>query len=262
MQGFLVSGINAVDSKFTFRYETVNRPVGNVVGNEAMRAKQNNTVKPLVTIDVEGKNSADRVYLITAETTTKGFDNGWDAYKKGSDAASAQIYVTDSSERRQQVATDSNLNDTYLGFRAGNETACKIRFKTYDAENVYSALFIHDLATGEIKQITDGLTMDILPMANYSADKRFKIIARAAGDVQTKEDAEITLQTYEKSSIRIDNNTNEEGVLTAYSVMGQPVYSVNFGKGIKVFSPAMPKGVYIWEAKTVKAKTTLKAAML
>ena len=270
MQGFLlVSKDKSNPSAFKFRYETVYKPSSSTVPNEGMRVKaeKGSSVKneaahkkyPLITVNVKGNNSQDRLYMATASGATKGFDNGWDGYKYMT-AKSAQVYVIDPANSRYQVSTDENLNDTYIGFRSGGEDSYELSIKLYDTENTYRKIFIQDLATNITKEVVDGMKMNFLTMEG-SNEKRFKIIAvqkSSPADAREKEDEKLFIKVM-NTSVLIENNTGREGVFTVYNLIGQPIMSQTIPLNTSTMNHSLEKGSYLFEAKNEVGKYTVKA---
>lgn len=269
MQGFLLVSDDEVNpSSFKFRYETVYRPASSTVSNEMMRAKgeKSSVVKnsasnkkyPLITVNVKGNNSQDRLYMATATGTTKGFDNGWDGYKYMV-SKSAQVYVMDNTDSKYQVSTDDNLNDTYIGFRSGGEDSYELSFKFYNTEDTYQKIFIQDLVTKVTKEVTDGMKMNFLTVEG-SNEKRFKIIAvkKSHPEAEKAADQKLFIKVM-NTTVVIDNNTGREGTLTVYNLVGQPIMTQVIPKDASTLTHNLKKGSYIFEAKNDIGKYTVKA---
>ena len=272
MQGFLVAANDLTGSTpvFKFRYATVYRPIGNTDANEPMlvqRAGGSSNAKgkpmretwPLITMDVIGQNSSDRLYLITADEASKGYDDGWDGYKFIAPDL-AQLYAFDSNGNRLQVNSDNNLNGTYIGFTSGGETSYKLRFTFSKVEEAYSDVFLEDLATGVTHTLKDGLTLTFTPSSG-TAEKRFKLTAKPGkkkpGDTNSK-----FLKIHTANNlITLDNSTDESGVLKVYDLVGSIVFESAFIPGSNDFTLNMKKGSYIIEAKTASERSVVKSIL-
>ncbi|NCB85349.1 MAG: T9SS type A sorting domain-containing protein [Bacteroidia bacterium] len=266
LQAFMVKASAETPApSFRFRYETVYR--GAITDlNEPMRIKRAEApaaddIKPLLTMDVIGETGSDRVYLITAEGTGKSYDAGWDGYKTLS-TDNVQLYAMDSENKRMQVNTDNNLNDTYIGFRTGGESTYTLKFKfNNEMQGVYESLYVQDLATGITQQITDGMMMTFVSSAG-TAEKRFRIsgerIITGVNNALTGDD--ITLK-YTSSSIMVNNNSGDDVQVTVFNLVGQPLLTEKISAGVNTFSHNLLKGTYIIEAKSINnsSKTILKA---
>ena len=270
MQGFLVAAddLNQASS-FTFRYETVYRPSTATTPNEPMliqragndkkpKNKPDKDAKPVITMDVIGENSSDRLYLIKADEATKAYDDGWDGFKFISPNV-AQLYAFDQDGNRLQVNSDSDLNDTYIGFRSGGESSYKLRFRFTNLDGVYSTVFLEDLATRMTEIVTDGMILNFSPAAG-SAEKRFRITVEAAKGKSTGLDNSKLIKIHVASKrIVVDNNTDENGMLTVYDVTGTPIFEKEFVPGRNDIMINLKKGSYIIEAKTASERTVVKS---
>ena len=272
MQGFLVAANDLTGSTpvFKFRYATVYRPTGNTTPNEPMlvqRAGGSSNAKgkpmretwPLITMDVIGQNSSDRLYLITADEASKGYDDGWDGYKFIAPDL-AQLYAFDSDGNRLQVNSDNNLNGTYIGFTSGGETSYKLRFTFSKVEEAYSDVFLEDLATGVTHTLKDGLTLTFTPSSG-TAEKRFKLTAKPGkkkpGDTNSK-----FLKIHTANNlITLDNSTEENGLLKVYDLVGSNVFESVFIPGANDFTLSLNKGSYIIEAKTASERSVVKSIL-
>ena len=266
LQAFMVKASAETPApSFRFRYETVYR--GAITDpNEPMRIKSAevpvaNDIKPLLTMDVIGESGSDRVYLITAPGTSKSYDAGWDGYKTLS-TDNVQLYAMDVGNRRMQVNTDNDLNDTYIGFRTGGESTYTLKFTfNNEMQGVYESLYVQDLATGVTQEITDGMTMTFVTAAG-TAEKRFRIsgerIITGVNNALTGDD--ITLK-YTSSSIMVKNNSGDDVQVTVFNLVGQPLLTEKISAGVNTFSHNLLKGTYIIEAKSINnsSKTILKA---
>lgn len=272
MQGFLVAAydLNVSPATFKFRYATVYRPSGNPTANEPMlvqrdggsssaKGKPVRETKPLITMDVIGQNSSDRLYLITADEASKGYDDGWDGYKFITPNL-AQLYAFDSDGNRLQVNSDNNLNDTYIGFTSGGETSYKLRFTFSKVDEAYTDVFLEDLVTGVSHILKDGLTLTFTPSSG-TAEKRFKLTAKPGkkkpGDTNSK-----FLKIHTANNlITLDNSTDESGVLKVYDLVGSIVFESAFIPGSNDFTLNMKKGSYIIEAKTASERSVVKSIL-
>ena len=212
-------------------------------------------------MDVIGETGSDRVYLITAEGTGKSYDAGWDGFKTLS-TDNVQLYAMDADNKRMQVNTDNDLNDTYIGFRTGGESTYTLRFRfNNEMQGVYQSLYVQDLATGITQQITDGMTMTFVSTAG-TAEKRFRIsgskIITGINNALTGDDISLM---YTSSSIIVKNNSGSDVQVTVFNLVGQPLQTEKIPEGTKSFSHQLMKGTYVIEAKSINnsSKTILKA---
>lgn len=270
LNGFMVRSSTGAGSltnderQFHFKYASLKSGGGTT--NKAMYVKaasasekQKNTY-PLLMIDVKGTSGVDRVHLITAPNTTKGFDNGWDGVKYRTQT-DAQIYTLAGGTDRYQVSTDSDLDGTILGFYNGtNETEFTLTFRLKDMENVYNLLQLEDLATGAKTSITDGGTFRF-NVSSASPEARFRINGTIAQIPPVETESPITI-TYDKSNkLTVNNGSTEAGTLRVFNVTGTMVYETAMPVGLSNIKLNLKKGVYILEGSTESYQTTAKVIM-
>lgn len=264
MNGFLVrrlgTGYNSSNPiKFNFRYASLDNTSS---ATQAMRVKQtgsnsNEQKLPLLKISVQGSTWNDYTYLITAPETSKEFDNGWDS-RKILTASDDQIYVINSTNERFQVSSDENINGTTLGFyRKTSDTRYTMKFYLTGMENVYSDLYLEDLATGTQTRIADGATYSFNADA-ASPESRFRIHASRIGDIVTGNNDAIVINYYNDKTVTALNSTDEKGTLNVMDLAGKTLISQALSKGITQLKANLPNGVYIIEAKTVSCRKNLK----
>jgi len=266
LNGFMVRSLKSLQTtdtrQFNFTYTSL-KSGGGTPANKPMyikaasaSEKQTDTY-PLLLIDVKGSNGVDRVHLITAPNTTKGFDNGWDGTKLRTQT-DAQIYAFANSTDRYQVSTDSNLNGTILGFFNGTgETAFTLTFRMKDMQNVYNTLELEDLETAAKTSITDGGTFSFNASA-LSPESRFRINGTIAPPPPVVIEIPITI-TYDKSKkLTVNNGSTETGTLSVYDMSGNKVYEMVMPVGLTYYKLKLKKGVYVVKASTASYETVEK----
>ena len=254
--------VSANPIQFNFTYASL-KSGGGTTANKPMYVKaasaseKQTDTYPLLLIDVKGSNGVDRVHLITAPNTTKGFDNGWDGTKLRTQT-DAQIYTFANGTDRYQVSTDSDLNGTILGFFNGTgETAFTLTFRMKDMQNVYNTLELEDLETAAKTSITDGGTFSFNASA-LSPESRFRINGTIATVPPIVTESPIII-TYDKSKkLTVNNGSTETGSLIVYDITGNKVYETVMPVGLTYVKLKLKKGVYIVEGRTVSYKTVEK----
>ena len=263
LNGFMVrslKGLQTTDTRqFNFTYLSL-KPGGGTTANKPMYIKSVSASEkqtdtwPLLLIDVKGTSGVDRVHLITAPNTTKGFDNGWDGTKLRTQT-DAQIYAFANGTDRYQVSTDADLNGTILGFFNGTgETAFTLTFRMKDMQNVYNFLELEDLETGAKTNITDGGTFAFNASA-LSPESRFRINGTIAPPPPVVIEIPITI-TYDKSKkLTVNNGSTETGMLSVYDMSGNKVYEAVMPLGLTYYKLKLKKGVYVVKASTASYET-------
>jgi hypothetical protein len=269
LNGFMVRRLTNAEGyvsgnpiKFNFKYTSLktgggtppNKPM--YIKSVSASEKQTDTW-PLLLVDVKGTNGVDRVHLITAPNTTKGFDNGWDGTKLRTQT-DAQIYAFANGTDRYQVSTDADLNGTILGFFNGTgETVFTLTFRMKDMQNVYNFLELEDLETGAKTNITDGGTFAFNASA-LSPESRFRINGTIAPPPPVVIEIPITI-TYDKSKkLTVNNGSTETGTLSVYDMSGNKVYKMVKPVGLTYYKLKLKKGVYVVKASTASYETVEK----
>ncbi len=264
MQAFMVKALSATapETKFTFRYDWVYKEDGDTTTNRAMRVKSskvpavisttNSDIKPLIKMDVIGENGSDRVYLITAAGTGKAYDAGWDGYKTLS-TDNVQLFALDADNKRMQVNTDNDLNETFIGFRSAGESSYTLRFTfNNEMQGVYESLYVQDLATGIVQEITDGMTMTFAASPAGATEKRFKLTAsKIITGVNTPAGENAVRLAANSTVITVENSTGSEVRVTVYNLVGQPILTETVPNGVRLISHKLMKGTYVIEAKSI-----------
>lgn len=259
LQAFMVKASAETSApSFRFRYETVYR--GAITDlNEPMRIKRAEApaaddIKPLLTMDVIGETGSDRVYLITADGTGKSYDAGWDGYKTLS-TDNVQLYAMDSENKRMQVNTDNNLNDTYIGFRTGGESTYTLKFKfNNEMQGVYESLYVQDLATGAIHEVTNGAEFTFEATVPGSVEKRFKFSAsKITTDAKTTNLEEALSVKANSKTIAVTNSSNQDVVVTIYDLVGKSIMNRSIAAGNHEFDHGLSRGTYVIEAKAIES---------
>lgn len=259
LQAFLLRANEETPApQFRFRYATVQHESLDV-NTKPMHVKRmnatsssNSVIKPMLTMDVIGKNSADRVYLITADGTSKHFDDGWDG-EKVLTSGLAQLYAVTPEGHRMQVNTDKDLNNTNIGFRSGGESSYKLKFTFNEQmDGVYESLYLLDLATGEQHKVTDGAELTFSNVQG-AKEKRFKLTSsRVPTDLGNAKAEESLTLAADSRSIILNNNSDQDAVLTVYDLVGNMLMNRRISIGLQTLEHNLSQGTYIIEARTVE----------
>lgn len=206
-------------------------------------------------VDVIGENSFDRAWIFCEEGTSHEFDNGWDGRKLNS--VKGMCIYSDENIGSLQVNTVNEIDSVCLGFQAGNDTIYNLEIvKNSNLTKKYPTLYLTDLLLGTTIELnTDTANYIFSAKNNTVPDKRFviskdkKIVDISTPVVTLNKN---TLQIYaDANSIKIKNNTNDEGVVNLYEITGKIIKTANFYKGDnKIFSTNLIIGTYIVEVCT------------
>lgn len=200
---------------------------------------------PYIVMDVVSNTSADRVWLFENSNTTKGFDNGWDAYKLQEEGLT-QVYVSDEAESKYQIATVPEFTGTTFGVNTVKEEKFSITLSvTSDVE--MRKLYLHDIHTGRSYPIGNNEEYTFSG-ANTITNGRFKITESSSPLTGTGQESSLVNIYVRNNQIVVDNQSDKNCVATVYDILGRlldekKVFS-NSGRYF-VGSQLINKGIYI-----------------
>ena len=237
-------------SYVNFAYNTV--AMGNL---ERQRVKAATIADNQTTtvIDVEGENAADRMWLMSNEGFTRGFDNGFDGIKLKGSALNPQLYAVE-KDGEYQVNSVDDLNNTTLAFQAGQDTEYKIKFTHNDNTALkYNKILLHDLIENRIVDITSSGTEYTFNATSASSSVlRFKIITQTNNNETMK--LNVSKAYYFNNQLYVQNFSNISGKVYVYDISGRTVAikSISANENIQIAAPK--NNVYI--VKTVIGEST------
>ena len=239
MQGFLVKAkSNSANATFGIPYSAV------VNKNTTLqRAKENAELtsdKAYLRIEVKGEKAIDKMWLITREGTSKGFDNGWDGYKMMGVGNVPQLFAAEKSGYLQ-VSTSENINNTHIGFQPGTDVQYTLSFAHENLSSYYTMVELVDLA--------ENRTIDIMqPGASYQFYAPNKELNTKRFMIRTEKAA---LKSFVKiyaanNTIFIENNSVRNGQMYIYNLTGKLIdtYLVE-ADNINTIPVILPNGAYI-----------------
>jgi len=255
MQGFLVKALSSSAlATFTIPYSAV------AVKDTAMqRAPSVNKVgssdKIFTIIDVKGSRYTDRMWIFTETGCTRGFDNGWDGYKFVGSSLTPQLYAMEANGDFQVDAVD-DINNTYLGFQAGEDINYTMTFTHQNMEARYAELYLLDLLDNTIADISrSGTQFSFVAQPTTSPVKRFKLITSSNTD-NPETDSQLKIFTSQQT-IFIYNLSNTAGDLVLYDMAGQFVQNMTFKANCITAIPlSLPLGAYLVKATTETVKVS------
>jgi len=259
MQAFLLIA-KGTGATLTIPYSAV----GVVANSVAQRSKEMLTKSSsdfiCTIIDVKGKRFSDRMWLFTEPSCTHSFDNGWDGEKFIGSGLSPQIYAME-QDGNYQVNSVDDINNTYLGFRAGEDSLYTLTFTHQNLELKYGNVYLVDSVTQQTVDITiDGTQYTFLSLPTDTIEKRFKIITNK--DISTNVITPITGITQlnvfsSKHTVYIDNKSDETGSLYLYDMTGRFIQKYNFvAQGVTTIPTDLIPGNYLVKGITKNRNIT------
>ena len=202
-----------------------------------------------MTVDVTGAGGADRVWLFSQPETTHKFDNGWDGEKIP--LATGILLYADEESGKYQVNTAGDLGETYLAFRAGNESDYTLKIDKSKLKG-YETLYLQDLKTGtEINlSAVDTTTYYFSAANNLQAEKRFLLTRRSKTGIEPNGQHLITIYSAGKT-IWLNNMSDSQGIVEVFELTGKQIYSGSIqARQQKSIELDLSEGVYVIKAKT------------
>ena len=244
LSAFMIKSTGAGTVKYS--YQSL---VSNTKQNRAPRRRLSSLM-----IDVESDKSADRMWLVEAQGKTKNYDDGFDGEKIFT-AASAQLYAI--QDRNYQVTTAADLDNTELGFVAGD--GAKHYTLTFNLDEMSDGeYYLLDHLTHEQKPITNGMTYSFNAGANDPAN-RFAI-SRSTKSITDDvfEGKGIELRAKSGRTIEARNYTDETAEVEIFDVSGKVVDKFTVEPHDTDRIKLSLEGVFVVRAYNGQAKTTQK----
>jgi len=257
MQGFLVKAISASeDATFAIPYSSVITKNTDLQRAPAA-GKTSSSLKVFTRIDVSGSRYSDRMWIFIDPTCTRGFDNGWDGYKFPGSALTPQLFAIEELGDFQIDAVN-DIDDTYLGFKAGEDSKYTLSFTHENMENIYTSLYLQDLQDNTVIDITQsGTNYTFLAQDTAAPVKRFKIVSSPGSDTVEIESQLKIFASHQ--TIFIHNLSGTAGDIMLYDASGQFLRNVSFGADCVTAIPvSLPPGAYLVKATTETGKLNKK----
>jgi len=216
-------------------------------------------------IDVKGSRFSDRMWLFTDPDCSHGFDNGWDGEKVLGSYLTPQIYAME-TDGDYQVNSVEDVNNTYIGFQAGEDSLYTLTFSHQNLGLKYGNVYLVDSVKHKTIDITtSGTKYTFLSLPTDNIIKRFKIITNQ--DISTNNTSPRTERNQlnvfsSQHTIFIDNQSDNEGSLSLYDISGRFIQKFKFSpSGITTLRTDLSSGSYLVKAIT-KNQTVSKQLLL
>jgi len=193
---------------------------------------------------VRGEYGADRMWLMSHNSYSNNYDNGYDGYKMLGTALNPQIFAIENGIK-YQIDAIADLNNTSVSFQAGVDTDYTLTIVNNQATlQKYAKLFLHDLVTDKVVDVSKDTTHYSFS-ASTTADPivRFKIITQQV-EVGNVQNAACEVYSHD-GKIRVQNFTENSGKVIVYDFSGK-VIAMKTISGVENLSLTLPrKVVYI-----------------
>ena len=146
--------------------------------NEPMRTPQRQAQEQMqqddfrrLRLQVNSANSgADRMYIIQESTTTRDYDNGYDAPNHFAEGI-ANIY-TNEPFGKMEVSCANDIDSMYIGFQAGTDEQYTLSFRSLIGDSLY----LKDLSNDSIFLLTEGGKYHFTAQPLSTNDLRFQVL--------------------------------------------------------------------------------------
>ena len=249
MQGFLLK-TTTNGAQVTIPYNSTTSSVtANTTKQKVKHAVGTSGDVSYMTVDVTGAGGVDRVWLFSQPETSHRFDNGWDGEKIL--LATGIVLYADEETGKYQVNTAADLDETYLAFRAGNESDYTLKVDKSKL-NGYETLYLQDLITGtEINlSAVDTASYQFSASNGQNAEKRFVLTRRSKTAIDYDRESLNKIYTA-GNTILLNNESDASGVAGVFDLTGKQLYSATYQpKQLKRLDLNLPEGVYMVNAKS------------
>ena len=222
-------------------------------------------------IDVQGSRFSDQMWLFSVASCTYNFDNGWDGYKMFGTSMAPQLFAME-PDGDYQVASIPDVNNTYLGFSAGVDSAYTFTFTHQNLANRYQQLYLIDSVTNKVVDIyASGTKYSFTAQSSLEPIRRFKIVTtrpidlNQSGSVLTNVDqvnssAKNLKIYYSENNIYIENAAHQKGKMTLINAQTGRVFKTEDfnAEGTSIIDANVPGGIYVVNGVTLSENVSEK----
>jgi len=212
-------------------------------------------------IKVKGKRYSDCMWIFSDPNCSHNFDNGWDGEKIMGSPLAPQLFAME-NDGDYQVNSVDDINNTYLGFQAGEDSENTLTFTHKNIESRYEGLYLVDLMENKTIDITQSGTEYIFSAGlSKTPTKRFRIITNPVIKDTTYMATGLSIFS-SQGTVFLHNRTNENGYILLYDMTGRMLQKLDFdASGITSFPLSLTPGTYIVKALTNKEEITKRLVL-
>jgi hypothetical protein len=258
MQAFMVRTSGTSEGSITVNYNDVKQK-----NFSTQRVKQEQLSSMRFNLIGE-KMDNDVMWIFSQEGTNRGYDNGWDGPKMAGDAGTARIQAVE-IDNIYQINTVPDINETLISARAGrNDTSYKLKITNENMQSKYSIIYLLDLVTNKLVDISQPETEYFFTMTNTSSEPRFKILTSAGITTNNSDMNSNLFANIADKKLIINNNTSHKGIVTIYDLKGIELINQSYPANQKfVIDLALQEGIYLYklvnsDGTTFSSKVGLK----
>ena len=219
--------------------------------NEPMRAPQRQAQEQMqqddfrrLRLQVNSANSgADRMYIIQESTTTRDYDNGYDAPNQFAEGI-ANIYTTEPFGK-MEVSCANNIDSMYIGFQAGTDDQYTLSFRSLIGDSLY----LKDMEQNTIIRMEEGAEYCFSATPFTTNDLRFLLLLHPqweADNTPTQVDQVQLMDIWNDNTRLYITNAPTNSIATIYTISGQPILHSTIQYTTHTIDiHHLPQGVYI-----------------
>lgn len=219
--------------------------------NEPMRAPQRQAQEQMqqddfrrLRLQVNSAHSgADRMYIIQESTTTRDYDNGYDAPNQFAEGI-ANIYTTEPFGK-MEVSCANNIDSMYIGFQAGTDDQYTLSFRSLIGDSLY----LKDMEQDTIIRMEEGAAYRFSATPFTTNDLRFLLLLHPqweADNTPTQVDQVQLMDIWNDNTRLYITNAPTNSIATIYTISGQPILHSTIQYTTHTIDiHHLPQGVYI-----------------
>ena len=235
---------------------------GTILKNTELQRMKAVVHKVSMKIEVTGTHLSDRMWIFIDPGFTNSFDNGWDGYKFLGSSLAPQLYAME-SDGDYQVNSIADINQTKLGFKAGEDSEYTLTFTNENLETKYDKVYLIDLLKNTATDITQTGTTYTFTTGSNSPENRFEIVTNLDNRNNSEAKKEGLSLFSNQKIIVVNNQTSDAGTLNVYdATIGQLALNQKFeANRVSTFPTKLPAGLYILKATTSTEQVTITSLM-
>jgi hypothetical protein len=212
-----------------------------------------------IRIQLNSANSgADRMYIIQESTTTRDYDNGYDAPNQTAEGLT-NIYTTEPFGK-MEVSCANNIDSMYIGFQAGKDTQYTLTFSAL----VGDSLYLHDLENDSIIRMMEGDQYHFYATPYAINHYRFQLLlhprwADADDDISTGVSNPSAMRVWVEGRVVYITNAPDNSRAMLYAISGNHILSQDIQHTLSSIDLShVPTGVYILRINNEAFKIIMK----
>ncbi len=261
MQGFMLK-FKPSQTKFNKNDEHVTFNYNKIVSNDKPQrigVRNGSEEAGYLKVKLEGKTSADVLWLIETPEATDNFDDGYDGSKLVGLSSSAAIFAQE-EDNNLQVKSSNSIIDKAFCFQANKDKKYQLTIVKSNLDK-YADLQLLDLKTKTLTPVgRDTTVYSFISEDNGDIDKRFMFVNHKTPTDIYDESSVDFLDAYltDNNTLVINNMTVSEGIMSILDAAGSTVATGKTPIGFSKIPVNLSAGVYVVAIKAGKKTKNVK----